>query len=368
MLVMVFLLCGCNLEKDMGTEFTTALSETTIPSNTEDSSVYVVQRNEFDENGRILKEIYFDIDTDRKVREVERIEYDYDIEGNLIEEKTFWDSSSESITEKSFEYDDHNRLLTVYSYDNLSERYIYDGQGNLTNKYCYDSRGNLTDYEEYVYNNSLLSRTTYMYSDDESFEDSEGNYHKVIQKNYVNEEYDDSGRLSKVTSFYHNEEPYYELYTYNDHQTIIQDYSFDGTAGVRTVLDYDDQNRKIRHTVFKPDGKVWFLNVYEYTEFSCKNSSYSTDGKLEYSSISEWNEQNRQVFEASYDAEGKLKASWEYIYDEYGYISSIINTDQDGNVKTEIAPHRDFYSNGSVKAEIFYSDEDYIAPAYRKRY
>ena len=367
-LAMVFLLCGCKTEKAIDKEFTTALSESIISTDAETPSVYIVQRNEFDENGKILKEIYFDVDTDGVVYEAERIEYNYDNAGNLIAENTFWDSSTESFKEKSFEYDGDNRLLNVYSYDYLSERYIYDEQGNLTNKYCYDSNGNLTDYEEYVYKNSVLSTSSYMYSDNESFEDSEGNYYKVIQKSYVNEEYDDSGKLSKVTSFYYNEEPYYELYTYNDYQTIIQEYSFDGTTRTRIVFDYDNQNRKVRHTVFDSDGEIWFMNEYEYTDFSCTNYSYNADRKLEHSHISKWDEQNRQIFEASYDAEGKLQASWEYIYDEYGYISSIVNTDQDGNVEIEIAPHRDFYSNGSVKTEVFYSNEDYIALIYRNRY
>lgn len=365
---MVFLLCGCKTEKDIDKEFTTGLSESIISTNTEAPSVYIVQRNEFDENGKIMKEIYFDVDADGEVYEAERIEYNYDNEGNLIAENTFWDSSTESFKEKSFEYDEDNRLLKVYSYDHLSERYIYDEQGNLTNKYCYDSNGNLTDYEEYVYKNSVLSTSSYMYSDNESFEDSDGNYYTVIQKSYVNEEYDDFGKLLKVTSFYYNEEPYYELYTYNDYQTIIQEYSFDGTTRTRIAFDYDNQNRKVRHTVFDSEGEIWFMNEYEYTDFSCTNYSYNSERKLEHSHINKWDDQNRQVFEASYDAEGKLQASWEYIYDEYGYISSIVNTDQDGNMEIKIAPHRDFYSNGSVKTEVFYSNEDYIAPIYRNRY
>ena len=365
-LVIAFLLCGCSTRDEASAEFTTS-PETTISSHDEIAAVYVIQRNEYNENGQIQKETYFEMDNQGLVSEVERTEYAYDNAENLIEERTFWDSSDECTITESFEYDNNNRLCKVYSYNHLSELYEYDEHGNLTSKYCYDSRGTLTDSEEYIYDNSSLLSASYMYCDFDSFEDSEGNDRKIVQRNYIYEEYDLTGRLSKVTSYFHNEEPYYELYTYNNQQTIIQDYSFNGTPGLCTVLDYDNQGRKIRHRISEPNGKVWSLTEYEYADFSRKHVTYGADGTVEYSNITEWDALNRQTFEASYDAEGNLQASWEYIYDDKDYIISIIHIDENGNEHIEVAPERAFYENGNVKSEVFYNNEHYIAPYYRTR-
>lgn len=329
---------------------------------------YVVQRNEFFESGNIARELYFEINDNNTVSEVRRVEYSYDTRGNLTTTTLFGDYLLSEVVSEIREYDDDGRLLKVYSYGELSEQYEYNESGNLLSAKSYDNYGNLTSSDEYIYKNGTISGISYMYVTTDSYEDSEGDYHDIIQKNYIYEEYDDNGNLIKVTSVYHDEEPFYELYTYKKNQTVIQEYSLAGIPGFRITLDYDDQGRKIRHLISYPDGEIWSIHEYEYVDHSYKSITYDSDGIIEYYSLEKRDDLGRTIYEASYDAKDNLRASWEYIYDDNGYIESIVNTDQDGNTFVEIEPYREFYTNGNIKTEIFYNNKNYIAPIYRNRY
>ena len=142
---------------------------------------------EYDENGRLTKEIHYD--SYNKLDDWS--EKEYDIAGNLIKDAYYdGDGSLERYT--TFEYDNQGSIIKEAYYNgdnNLSVSYVYeyDEQGNLIKSEHYDSDDVLFEIELYEYDSSG-NKTMYSrcYADgsnpyrEEYTYDVEGNNTKII--------------------------------------------------------------------------------------------------------------------------------------------------------------------------------------------
>lgn len=215
-------------------------------------------------------------------------EYEYDMNGNMVKETTYWeDGSTGSIEHTSatteYAYDESGRVITAGG-----RQYEYDESGNLLSVKGKSPDGSqITEYE-YDETGKLLSESrdgfisaSYEYND-------EGQLILINAGNQTQYEYDEAGNLIKET-YSNADEPLYKKY-----------------GGIIYVYEYDTAGNIIRETLndmsLTSEGRGSIIIEREYDDAGnliSVNRYESENGnvQLTYGSVYEYDENNRWIKE-----------------------------------------------------------------------
>lgn len=102
-------------------------------------------------NNRTIGYYYFP-----SIQRLERLECEYDQEGNVVKEEKFENKSGKFVECIEYEYDSEGRKIRQNYYDEHNKLKYYDEMENNSEGKCtklsrFDEMGNLTGYEEYEY-------------------------------------------------------------------------------------------------------------------------------------------------------------------------------------------------------------------------
>lgn len=257
----------------------------------------------FDALGRTVRTC--DTRFDGKIRKIDRT---YDTHGNLARESRPYTGS---VTSKwtDYEYDSHDRLLSVSEPSGRYTHYSYDGasvtttEDNIPVKRTYDSQGNLltsTDagggvlsYEraadgQPVTIQAPLGLITWFYYDKyrrlsclgdaaagsiNSYYDEWGNLsRRTSNGKEIAYEYDDLNRLKKIVT-----PEFTTSYAYDEHNRLSSVSSDNGTSRTMTYDAYGREASRLENAV---DG-VWLRKDFTYADGNISSIKYTTQSGLQ---------------------------------------------------------------------------------------
>lgn len=369
---LIFVLCLSSCYNRNGSSASNTSIEIPITESTynlfEDDLSYPIQINEYSETGELLKEIFYSLDSFGSVKENRRYEYHYDSLGNLTLVNVFNSDSSTPKEYKYYRYDESNRLTKYYVSGILKRELSYDDNGNTIYDYIYSESGELIDSTTYVYHNNLIASKLYMSKELEEYEDIYGCIRIKEHVNYILEEYNEVGQVTKVTYYGSGYEPYYECYTYLPNKEICVTKYYDGSIGSILTICYDDLGRRLKYEINDANGRLSSLHQYEYQDNTEIVYDINEDGTVNEIIKTIYNDAGYQTYQATYDSQWNQCFAQEYEYDSHGYLVHILSIREDGSVEEAFAPERQFNSCGIVIKETFYSDVIYIATAYMEKF
>ncbi len=208
----------------------------------------------YDEQGKIVRQEHYQASLGKVTYDT----YSYDEQGHMIE-RCYYDEPDTLSMRYTYTYDEvGNRTEMVVFFGDVERyryEYTYDEAGNpLSKKYTASDVWSLTEYE---YNDQNLlvrekSSSSSGYAKDKSQEyDAKGNIIRVEYKypdseptiyEYTNE-YDDEGRLIKITTVIDSEIFNVKTYEYDENGNVIRDTLHEYTSGTINyycIYDYLD--------------------------------------------------------------------------------------------------------------------------------
>ncbi|MES9976150.1 MAG: hypothetical protein ABW094_17970, partial [Candidatus Thiodiazotropha sp.] len=241
--------------------------------------------------------------------QLNRVEYDYDLEGNLLSE-TLYDSAGTILLTKSHQYDALNRLEKSINASAEETAYGYDAEGNLTtttdanlnpSNQAYDALDRIKQHTD-----ALSGLTQYTY-------DSQDNLTGVTDPNGLTTtyNYDGLGNLTSQTS----PDTGTTTYTYDEAGNRL---TKTDARGITVNYSYDALNR-LTHISY-PDAS---LNVtYNYDQ--------GTDGIGNLTSIVDTNGTTNYTYNAygnlitqTRTSSDSIVTTFSYDYDTYGRLASL---------------------------------------------
>ncbi len=271
---------------------------------------------------------------------------EYDENGNLLRETYFEDSSMAYYNyEGIYEYDDAGRCV-YHEYQELesgwgySERREYDGAGNETlyqfvssdgtgsyQKKEYDENGNNTMVEEYDYNTGELQYAWYHEYDGNGNCTKDARHNADGSSNIFYYEYDASGNC--ITERWENNGSYGSYtggtdYSYDDKGNVVSWVSYrDGAVDQSMRAQYDEKGNQTLEEYYYGnigDSEPYSAYYYEYDQWG--NCTYGTTS-YGYESVHSY----------EYDGSGNILRHEEEAYREGGTLESTScqEYDQAGN-------------------------------------
>ncbi len=367
---LLFVLTGCSqYEDDEVAEQMAEIIEDVVDEG--DSSFHYISRiKEYSDDGLILTDTYYDLDSLGNQTEWKKSEYKYDDSGNLLNITTT-NRDNEVIYLETNHYDDNGLLIQKDRDDKdrdfWTDIYTYDESGNITERDIYDIDGNLSMYEAYIYENGLLKHYEYESYYTETVLTYAGNETTIEDKYYAYEEYDDEGRLRQELYDDDGTGPWFFTYEYIDdgnRETMIT-YDEGGELYYTETTTYDEYGREIQYEHRYYGGSGW-SKVIEYGNNTKTIYEYRFDSDTNYESvltnksIYEYNDNELLLRSSTYDNNSVLSYSTEYEYSSNGDLISRTTTYEDGSIKKEVIPERWYNENGVLIKEVYYNDEQYI--------
>lgn len=260
---------------------------------------------EYDEQGRLVKEILYDVggtfnthneytygDDGKLLRKTVRyksgdvnylVDYTYDEKGNLLlSERRHEDDGFYGRTEYTYSSGGVLLQILTYSGGTLTGKDTFDENGKPTETLYYDSNGEVSGHVEYVYSETGVP---------------------AEETHYVGE---------RITS----------SLSYDENGTLIKDVSYAYGGYVEKETLYDGHGNEIRHTEYNWDG-----SIREGLSYSCayvydENGSMTECIRYDASDVLQWTEQYE------YDGNGTLrKERW---LNENGEVTGLSEYDENG--------------------------------------
>ena len=245
----------------------------------------------YDQNGKILEEIYKYWSDDQSEWFIDLTSYIYNKEGKIAEMYEEHEDPQYPLV------DDYK---TIYSYDDdgkLVEQAHYDRKGSLKRKYLhqYDERGNKTECSIYEYSNECGEILDEMI---------EFVYHKICAK------YDENNDMIEES---HN-------ISFRERDTSI-DYDLGGT---KRTIKYDDQHNKVEIIEYTKHNTTKEICKYEYNDkkeiISEHKENFNNDALTKITNIKYTNGNITDVVFQEYDENSSETDIFniKQVYDEYG--------------------------------------------------
>lgn len=323
---------------------------------------YINHEIHYDLSGNIIEELFYYFLDGQAVLDYTKA-YSYDDDNNLLKVTRIDADSSSQETLVENDYSETGKLLHTYENGKLQIENEYDGNDNLISSIEYYRDGTISKSETRIYSSDgLLEKTTATYYEIQEVQTVEGDYVDVPVESNVISEFDTSGRLIKA--IYDEDEPFYEVYTYDNNSTICTTYDVLDNSIIETdETHYDDMGRIIK-TVSSFDDHD-YEDVIEYNDNSIIVLSYS-NGELKIKKDLTYNSHGLLVSASRYDSNEQLTGSLTCKYDSNDRIVSFESTNQEGN-KEYFAPEREYDSGGHLKQEKFYNDVSYLPESWESR-
>ncbi len=244
---------------------------------------------EYDANGKVIKEIYYDEDGSVSATN----EYTYDENGRKSMKKSYeadgtwnhtsyytWGADGKLETEKVvtrwggysvYVYGDNGKISYEEEYDDAGNlRFVtvpkYDENGKQTGYTEYYEEGRYSEFIHVQVGNTIYRPAVKHVYPDGTYSTNEVNaLAQIIKSNY----YDAQGNLTS----------YYEYKYENGLRTEEWWYNADGTLYMHVVREYDDDGNWVKDKNYRPDGSYYIASVDGKTE---SYINYDADGKLYY--------------------------------------------------------------------------------------
>jgi len=249
---------------------------------TENNS-YIINENEFDINGNIIKEISYNSKGDFD----EHNEYVYDENNYLIEEKIFFNDTD--IAERGIYINDFEgrpiKKTTIYQETSEDHtEYNYNESKNLISKIRLDDDGFIEEKELREYENNKLK--------------------SVINYGLDNE------LLSK------------KIFSYNKEGEIIELLDVDSMDGKKNTIQYtyNDKKLKIKALTYNPDIQLISKSLYEYDDKDRVTEIIDEDARNYKLTKLQYDEKDNIILQVEYDKDGNQEINIERHYDENNHI------------------------------------------------
>ena len=228
---------------------------------------------EYDEDGKILKQDYYENGT--KIR----TSFTFTYEGeNLVSEVVEKDNGTFDYKKKK--YDEDGNLIEVYRGKEedklyLDEKNTYE-DGLIRKRINYNEDGSIWDYHEYEYENGRLVKDTtklesdYIYRTYEYVYDENGKLDQMTDTMHEHKSvctYDDEERLVFEQNYYNGEPSFTTEYKYGEYGETEYIYTdSDGKVTIHTIKDYDDKGRLKCASNVDENGTKTIYATWEYDE------------------------------------------------------------------------------------------------------
>lgn len=307
----------------------------------------------YDEKGEVIKKSWYD---SRNLIQYNAAEYEYDINGNIIEcierntpshIETHYTCTYNEAGELSTktEFDTHGDVSTFSEYENgkvvKETHYSSDGSIWWLRCYTYDTRGNLISqfdkkddnsepYNQYVYDyddNSNVIHETHNESHSgyshEYVYDSAGNVLSDTYETYKSGErtihtdtvtYDGNGNIIEIATYKEDGTPIEVckmLYDNAGNCIEIDDYDSQQSLQQKSLREFDSRGNLIRQGYYKRDGSYAGCQEYAY-------------------------DNNDHLLLDKCAVDGLINHWYEYTYDQHGNTTSYTEYDEDGTVSEHI--------------------------------
>ena len=263
----------------------------------------------FDEKGNVLEEIKFNEDGEID----DRIINTYDKNGKLIEMKNFFadDELAEHIT---FERNEKEQVVVSYKHYQDGEKdkvvYNYDAEGMLIEKITIDSYNEEESRENITYQagkitqrkvveyDELVLEENFSYSDKMQLEEHSKWSEAEEDARYVNR-FDEKGRIAKILKYNLKKQLIAKTeYQYNDDDTIKEIVEEVPGEKNTTFMEYDASGNAIKQTEKNQQGEIKSIVSRKYNE------------------ANEMTESSVEVFQPGTDITNGYALEYEYSYFE----------------------------------------------------
>ena len=300
---------------------------------------HVWEEYEYDREDRVLRHIKY------YSNGMERWEYEYDADGNMIGETCY-----------ELE-DDTVRYRTEYRFEKCGSAYELCRIGSK-----YDGEGNIVS--EAVYNSEDINIKTTYYRED-------GTAYWAI-------EYDDAGHQTR-------------LFGYDEQENIVsrRELEYDAAGNLTLEVEYDADGNIVVSEIYDCDSDTyayiahyWFTgNEYDAAGNLIRKVHYDCEGKIEDVTEYTYDVACNLIRSVHYDYESDIADEWEYTYDADGNLLQNIHNgsitkeyayDSAGNMTKEITdPYRKWkkyeYDSENRIIKMTVQDEDRYEYRYEYR-
>lgn len=282
-------------------------------------SSYIV-KGEYDENGNILKDTFYDLEGNMDYAYV----YTYGEDGNLLEVTVYDKNDNPTKSKEEYSYDANGIQRNYRKLSNgiVEKEEAYDENGNLQNRifyndgkiencqeYSYDSNGNKISEKDYWYTQNgekyMSSLFEYTY-DENSLLAKEEVYDLVV---------DDSGEYMELK--------YYTEYAYDIQGNIVEERycSFDkiyGSNGIKKYT-YDTECNLLAVECFDQDNSLTGYVKYTYdTQGNCVTIKYFGENNILETWIEgTYDDAGNMLSKIRYSTSGEMIEKVEFIYEAF---------------------------------------------------
>ncbi len=254
------------------------------------------------------------------------VDYEYDEEGRLAEERTDNDGDGTPDRVKTFSYDERGNLIRrTNSVNDTVETFSYDESDNLISRLT--ETDSATNLESYVYNNGLLDRF-------ESDLGADGSIDQTTEYSYDSDgrvtaytlDTDGDGSVDSASSY---------LYDNGLVSIFSEDKDNDGTPNFIVAYSYDVRGNRTSHNIdISLDGFPSSLSTFTYDSndnISRYEQDRDLDGNADYIEAYRYNNEGQRTrYYRDLDADGNWDFVAQYSYDINGNRVAMIE-DSDGN-------------------------------------
>ena len=236
------------------------------------------------------------------------------------------------VTAKFESEDGSYSIEFFYDSDNMPLRNILidqDGHEH-TSEYTYDENKDLIKEFFIDYNNG---ETTYTYTYDENrnlikevYDHAQGEYH------YIESEYDELGRVTKVVTYYTDMQLDVEYFYDESGRAFKEVYTFGEETTVHEFT-FDENGNKISATATDSLGTST-TTEYVYDENGRLVKEFEMGGEEELFSVIFTYDEDGNLTKEEATFLGETFYVYEYTYDENGNVIKLVYTDGDGKTET----------------------------------
>jgi len=311
----------------------------------------------YDDYGNKIK--YYLADAEGNALENTEWKYEYDDNGNIMREETYYDGKLYYVSEYAKDEDGEIYHVKSSDYQDDGSYYVYEytNQGNSENTFGYDAEGNLTyeSYSEFLYDSNgyqYESKTTVNYID--------------IGEKYVYEYDEHNNLLSRSCTLADGTVQYEYTYEreYNDEGRIVWEKTYNFGIITQEIVSYtiqEDNNGWIRYPdkiiEYYEDGSK-LVSEYGYNGELVKETYYNSDDTIarELTYTIEYDDNGNYIGKKSYDGD-RLISETQYSYDSEGwtYVSHITEYSEDGSYIIY-----DYDESGSIIKTTSYDSENNV--------
>lgn len=320
------------------------LSKNTFRSNESELYSTEIHEYEYDENGRITKDIITKSEDSGDYEETQMLDYTYDENGNILIKHSVIKGVQHTL---AMDINDDNMIIYTYNSDNQCiSAEITDKDGNISiieyeyYENCNGYIGGVKIPENAVYEQTVTSYGEYEFYDrNVNIFDKDDNILINVEYRSENGEpnrkvlytYDADGNIIKEDFYVDNRLSDYIEYEYNENGIMISDTEYDilnndEVHEIKTDYIYDDKGRLSAEQAYQNDHESW---------------------RIEY----EYDEQDRLVKENFYS---RINSYFSYTYDENGNLAERTS---DGEFGVTVTYYTYDENNRLVKSEDYHDGE-----------